>query len=1514
MRHQPTHPVVSPAAIGLALLPVFSALVTFAANGATAPARGKAQSTSRKPAPARVASPAADAVAADRAWRRSYSLKAGETVSISVHLDRPSALPDNGRVGITWKLERAADPTKLAQANEAGGRDAGAFGIYTRPTADWRKTLHALDPDVYLNYRAPMTGDYSLTAVPIVEGPHPGAGGRWREKGTVPDLFPLPGRTPWPAGVTQPISVAVEPVALGDEAEVQRVGGLIEAEPNDTPEQAQRLELVPNQGVRTYEITGTADDIEFFDNGQVGQSGDDWFRLELKGTERKLVTAQLGFPGQAVAARIRCYALKAGAAGDVARLGDLLPIEEFTGRVNPERPLFTEGKKVDVAEGMDPNERTHQQDEQHRTNISRIFEPGRVYFLRVEANAPGYQLQVRVLPPAPYTDPRMAVRQAMYTHIGQVDAWLTNRPRGASVERRIRDSGNLLGTQCMSCHTQSGVWGPAVPVRNGYRVENVQSFWHLVNVMYECLRPTNELKDAANNTSLAPLDIGDGPAGTRAAGFNIVNAEQVLPARKLHSKQQVRTANFVLQTADPGGINAAGPGSNIGRNIVWLFASEILLRAWQDTGDPRYFRALEEKARNVLKLEPKFTDDVAVRMDYFGRLFPLATYPEEARRAADAERAAGGTAKGNPDEAAGFVEAVRTQLAADEARLRAIQREDGMWGFDPGTTPDGGRTWKPASGDWDPSPTALAITGLAAVGCGPDDPAVATAVKAMLARQDANGRWNRAAITGFVSTAYSIRALARLYPETPVRPIRAEFVIRPADTLLSAVRRIQNCALTGDPAFTDLLVAATRHRSPLVRYWAMVGLGGTHQPQGVPGLLQALRDPAKPVRDAATWALRQTLLDDHGWDAVLTAAEKGDDYTRAQVMQALGMRADAVMPKSTVDFARLASLLDRAMNQDPDPATRAWAGKAAWQWWVWNPPVRAGLNEAWVSRLSRPESNVLAENALRYSSQALFIANGHKANGSREHQYKELAALFDTLRKRLETAEPETKALLARRLVGVAGTFYQTSGGDGGPGQMGYVTPGSGALMGQAVLVYLRDALPAGSVPAIRTGLEGAANIPHGPLQEFLINYALKAPEELRKEAAAAVSDPRSAMLQASVELVEPLIQQVRRGATEPPRRPRLSDPVIQLFSSVNWLIPKDEEQQRFFFDLIIPRLERHRAPEEIQALPDQAAREAAKRDGDADWYLADRLGDVVASNPDLHHDMVFARYFPTELKNPLQRHFWVRSVPWILEHKTPIVAAPPALLLAPPGAQSTTPPKVDPALVTKDRALQLYLDALTDRAPAVTRAAAIRVSNTTSVRRNPEVLLALARLPGFEKDEKLLKLAENVVKQGSARFVPDVEAALKAETRSAPGLDASGKPDPAFLEDLTYFRDYVVPELVRVKRSDQLACMACHGLPGRVPSFYLKPADEFGYLNAADLLFDYREMQTRVNLQDLDRSKVLRKPLNVQDGKEDGHQGGRRYLPTDEGYLAIRKWVENQPRLLQKLAAPPVNPGTAAQ
>ena len=284
-------------------------------------------------------------------------------------------------------------------------------------------------------YRAPIAGTYRLevsteqNAVTLFDG------GRWREAGQAPLSRPATRKVPWPADHTVGVTIEIRDI------DARPAGGhlFIEAEPNDTPEQAQPLALKKAAEDYSLRVVGGSDDIEYYDNSRVGGSGDDWFRLEFPGDQPRLLTACLSIPDQLVAARIRCYAIPVDQS--VAVPGSLLPLgNEYT-------------------EGKNSNERVHQQKEQHRIAINRTLKPGQVYFLRVESNSPGYELDLRVVRPAPFSDPHQAVRHGLYDHVGQVDSWLTNRPRGASVERRIRDTGNLLGTQCMSCHTQSGVWG-----------------------------------------------------------------------------------------------------------------------------------------------------------------------------------------------------------------------------------------------------------------------------------------------------------------------------------------------------------------------------------------------------------------------------------------------------------------------------------------------------------------------------------------------------------------------------------------------------------------------------------------------------------------------------------------------------------------------------------------------------------------------------------------------------------------------------------------------------------------------------------------------------------------------------------------------------------------------------------------------------------------------------------------------------------------------------------------------
>ena len=1422
-----------------------------------------------------------------------FRLEAGQTFELSVRVNRPSTLPPNTRLRATWELVAADDPSLVPRGPAEGqqpAREVNAHGIYTPPTPNWSKLLHALDADLFLVYRAPVAGLYALSVKPEQGEVDLFDGQRWREPGQAPKIAPVPKQVAWPAAAKVGVSISLRSIQVPDEA-VNRL--FIEAEPNDTPEQAQRIAVGDVDDEYTINIVGSSDDIEYFDNGRVGSSGDDWFRFEYTGNAKRLLTGCLSIPDQQAAAQIRVYRIDPTKAAEYEQpqtteqpaLSRLLPIVEYT-------------------DGKNENERVHQQQEQHRIAITRNLEPGGVYFLRVEANAPGYDLELRVVEPAPFDNPRRAVRQGLYDHIGQVDAWLTNRPRGASVERRIRDSGNLLGTNCMSCHTQSGVWGPAIPFAMGYRPQNVQPWRHLINTCYQSLRPTNELKDAANNTSLRPLDIGDGPAGTRVAGHAVNSLERYHPARKLQGKQSYRTANYVLLTADPGGINAAGPGANVGQGVVFNYAGEIVWTAWQKTAEPRFFHALEDKARRMLDINVKYADDLGHRVEFFSRYFPQ-DYVAAAATAA-AQDGLGGVERADAlAKAKELDDRIRPQVAADLARLRAIQLEGGGWSFDPGATTDEGKTWVVKDQKAEPSPTALSLIAFQAAGVPKDDPVVAKGVQALLELQRPGGYWKGASQTGFVATSYSLHALSRYYPAKQQASSTEQF--RPADneSLPATLRRVRNIAVTQSPQLTPLLIDAARDEHASVRFWAILGLGYTNTEAAIPTLITGLADRAKMVREAAHWSLRQTLIDDRGWQAILTALGSQDDYTREAAMRALVMKVDTVMPRASVNSRRLVMAFEQGLNNDPHPAVRAWATRAAWQWWVWNPPVRGGLNTAWTRLLERDEPNAIVENAIRYQSQALFIANGHVANGSKEHQYKELAELFATIHDRFQQAQAAGDDTLQRRLtqrlVAVAATFYNQRGGDGGPGQLGYTTPGAGKLFGEALMTQLAyvESLPEADLyeTLMRSTLEGAANIPHEPLQEKLVNYSISGAERFRSTAASSISDPRLVSLIAVPEKLEPMYRQLVRGALEPPRRKDLSDPILKMFGGVHWILPNTEEQRLEIRQFLIPDVSQYLTAEEIATIEDAAQKPEAERNREAAWYLADGLGNAVSKNPDLHFEEL-AETLPAKFDNDAQARFWMRSVPWILEFKRelPEVVVDPKKL-----------PPIDPYEELRTRALVLFLSQLKEQADPRNRKEAATLANQTALKRNPEVLTALDAMIKFEQDKGIVENAKKVLSQNSATFQKDLVAALKNDKDHMFEVDGAGNPKPPedFVQDVTYFRDYVVPEMTKALRGDERSCMICHGEPGRVPSMELHAPDQVGFLPVDKLVANYRILQQRVNIADVETSKLLRKPLNIQTGKEDGHQGGRRYQPNDPGYQILKRWVASQVAIQEKYGQP---------
>src|SRR5688572_11720991 len=87
--------------------------------------------------------PLAQKVAAHETSAWTWSLQKDQAVEIRIGVAEPSKLPPNARVAARW-----TGPQLESFRGERGD-------LRSATTADWSKTLHALDPDLTLVYKAP---------------------------------------------------------------------------------------------------------------------------------------------------------------------------------------------------------------------------------------------------------------------------------------------------------------------------------------------------------------------------------------------------------------------------------------------------------------------------------------------------------------------------------------------------------------------------------------------------------------------------------------------------------------------------------------------------------------------------------------------------------------------------------------------------------------------------------------------------------------------------------------------------------------------------------------------------------------------------------------------------------------------------------------------------------------------------------------------------------------------------------------------------------------------------------------------------------------------------------------------------------------------------------------------------------------------------------------------------------------------------------------------------------------
>ena len=1566
-------------------------------------------------------------------WSRDWTLEQDQAFELSVRIDHPSKLPPNARIEVHW------DGPSLPDLHFEGDRGDKAVAA----TADWSKVLHALDPDIYLVYRAPRSGTYTLRLNTITERRQP-LGEIPHDTGMAPLATPLPARTP----VVEDADITVEMHSIGELAAGDVV---LEAEPNNAPEQAVELPFEATDEDQVLRIIGGADDIEYYNNTQSGETPDDWYRIEYKGSKSKFLSANLQLAEPVVSPRIRFY--KKGHPSEEELSERKVPNSYDFSNFNPvpyvHPPATVIPGPVPVytyEEGRDINERAHQQDRSFRTFVTRKVEPGQTYYLRVEANQPAYEMEVRLFDPAPYDDPVRAVKQAIYYQLAEIDAWLTHRPRNIASHRRARDATALFGENCMSCHTQSGVWGVADAFRNGYRPEGtVQNFRRLVNTMYECLRLTNELKDGAVNTSVAPNDLGDGPAGTRVAGRNIVLYERAFEPKKLHRHWQQLTANYVLKTADPKGINAAGRGSNFGPNVVFKFAAEILERAWLDTGDPRYFFGLEDKAKKIVATgndKIKVTDDLGHRIEFLYRLWPKE-YVETVRKLTNSPE--------RVEAAKAFQKEFEEQAAVDMKRLLALQREDGGWGFSPGKFDEKNGLWVRPEDHSYPAPTSVSLIALQAAGRGNRDSVVQAGVGWLLRNQYPYGLWNAAAATGFVTTAYAIRALSLLHPvEAPVEANewRDEFVPAADESVVEAISRARRLQATGEVRFAERMIEAAKSRHPQVRYYGLLGLGGALAHEAVGVLIEHLDDPVKSCREAAFWSLRQMLLDDAGWGALFEAYDTGGERTRQSVMQALVTRGSLTGSDSEAGLGELTRVLTAGMV-DRHPGVRVYAFKAAWHWWVWNPEIREPINRAWLDALTREEPEAQVGMALRYSTMSLFIVNGQVNNitGGKylAQQYPELADFYRELAAWREVAPPEKRRLVDRRLTAMAASHYMERANQQSPGQFAYSTPGATELFGKAVLSVYESTVHEsgdndedGEIPWKSIALEGARNITYPPLQDTILDLLLTTDQKVVAVAARALSNPGELSLPARTSTLEPLLRVIRDYVAAD--REKDADAVANFLARVKWDFEGVElEEEAAFYRLLLSSTSSNRAelqPARTRFMGRPVPNPDAPGDQGSPERYATLMARVLGENQTLHRREAFEHLS----SDP---RLWLDSTEWMLAFREGgptmeeavegateaedleiakltfgrtteqmisggiasnnmallweegkvgawvsfVLDAPEAgqydllaaflygaahgiveislngrpvveqidlyredvsstgprslgvfefnqgrnvLSVKMLGSNSAAEPEykfgidyvkltpssggqelftqdesgadvIDPIAGAKGEVIRMFVKWFSPEAPREARDIAAKLANTTTMRRNPEVRKAIVAHVEQEPVRTIQNRLRRILENDDETYGKALRQLISDGKKESADLQVRRlEASDEFVADLLHFRDYVFAEMNSINPSDNRACISCHGVPGRVPTLYLHPPDGAGYIPAAELLVNYRKMQQRVDLGNPEDSKFLRKPLNIQSGQEDGHQGGQRYETDDAGFQVIRNWVFKQAKLQQ--------------
>lgn len=532
----------------------------------------------------------------------------------------------------------------------------------------------------------------------------------------------------------------------------------------------------------------------------------------------------------------------------------------------------------------------------------RVLEPGE-YYVRVRANHPEYKLRTRLYEPPPYADAREAVRTAVDYIMGAGDSWFANTPRRGGTLDRVTPV-HQETSLCVGCHpAHFSQRAQLYATANGYPVTQRQQLQFLEERFYNNPRPFYGFEQQG------------------AVWARVISA----PANVL-SRMSLLTSMFeeqVSRQARPGyhegvakylELYYAGrtelPPDETNGNTPLVSAFEVGWYSWKTTHDAR----LPEM---MLKAPVKNMND----LDY--QTLALAD-----------------------------IDAVKykERIAANAARILALQRADGQWSMK-----------FEASEPEAEFATGHALWALHAAGVPAEEPHVAKAIAYLLGRQQSFGGWMDPLQsfenfrTPFRETQFAAVALSAYFPMPErARGWGSAKIAALSSEPVALLNQLDGVWDAPPAAVVGQMENALTSPEVLIRQAAAEALGRLALPGSAGPLSRRLADPSKLVQRTAAWSLRQIYAaHPEASDAEPVAALKSSDAR-------LRWGATRVFAHHSAALARRGELVEalaRVAENEAAPAIRMQAIGGLWQAWFANAneAVRRRIEGVMLTGLRQPQ-------------------------------------------------------------------------------------------------------------------------------------------------------------------------------------------------------------------------------------------------------------------------------------------------------------------------------------------------------------------------------------------------------------------------------------------------------------------------------------------------------------------------------------------------------------------------------